>query len=186
MKKSVAEHKASSPGIEFYVVSGGLEEVIRGSSIAKHLSGIWGCQFAEEDGQIRYVRNLVSFTEKTKFLFQINKGLAADAGPYMVNELVPQEQRRIPFSNMIYVGDGLTDVPCFSLLDHFGGTPFGVFDAKKAESPKKAWEKLVTPKRVTSMNAPRYRKTDDLGALLRVAVKSICLRMDSRTGAARL
>jgi phosphoserine phosphatase len=186
LKKSVAEHQASSPGIEFYVISGGLEEVIRGSSIAKHLTGIWGCQFAEEDGEVRHIRNLVSFTEKTKYLFQINKGLPPTSGPYQVNELVPPDNRRIPFPNMIYVGDGLTDVPCFSLLDHFGGTPFGVFDAKKSESPKKAWEKLVTPKRVTSMNAPKYRKIDDLGALLRVAVKSICLRMDSRTGSVRL
>lgn len=186
LRLQVAEHKLSSPGIEFYVVSGGLEEVIRGSSLAKHLNGIWGCQFAEDNGQISYLKNIVSFTEKTKYLFQINKGLGSSKNPYAVNERVEVSERRVPFENMIYVGDGFTDVPCFSLLAHFNGTPFGVFDPKKADAPKKAWEKLVTPKRVTSMNAPKYRKTDELGALLRAAVAGICLKMDSRTGTAMM
>jgi len=185
LRDSVKDHPVSNPGIEFYVISGGLEEIIRGSSIAKYLSGIWGCEFAEEGGQIRYLKNIVSFTEKTKYLYTINKGLRDDAGPYAVNEKVEFPERRIPFENIIYVGDGLTDVPCFSLLAHFNGIPFGVFDPKKAGSPKKAWEQLVTPKRVTSMNAPKYRKTDDLGSLLRTAVKGLCLKMDARTHAVR-
>lgn len=77
----------------------------------------------------------------------------------------------------------MTDVPCFSLLDHFKGRAFGVFDPKKAGSPKKAWEQLVVPKRVTSLNAPKYRRTDELGSLLRTAVKRLCLEMDERLGA---
>jgi phosphoserine phosphatase len=121
LRDSVAEHHISNPAIEFYVVSGGLEEVIRGSSIAKHLAGIWACEFAEEGGQIRHLKNIVSFTEKTKYLFQINKGIGEAATPYAVNERVDQSARRVPFENMIYVGDGLTDVPCFSLVKHFGG-----------------------------------------------------------------
>jgi phosphoserine phosphatase len=181
LRASVGEHRSSSPGIEFYVISGGLEEIIRGSSIASHLAGIWGCQFAEEDGEIRYIKRMVTFTEKTKYLYYINKGIPDDAGPYAVNENVEQADRRVPFANMIYVGDGLTDVPCFSLLKASGGTSFGVFDPTKPESPKKAWEKLVAPKRVTSMNAPHYGMTDDLGALLHVAVKYLCLRLDART-----
>lgn len=185
LEKSVKEHPLSNPGIEFYVVSSGLEQIIRGSSIAKHLAGIWGCEFAEEDGQIRHIKNVVSFTEKTKYLFTINKGIPDNAGPYAVNERKEPSDRRIPFEHMIYIGDGLTDVPCFSLLDHFGGRAFGVFDPKKAGSPKKAWEQLVVPKRVTSMNAPKYRKTDELGSLLRIAVKRLCLQMDERTRAVR-
>ena len=173
----------SNPGIEFYVISSGLEEIIRGSSIAKHLSGIWGCEFAEKDKQIKYIKNVVSFTEKTKYLYTINKGISDEAGPYAVNEKVGETDRRIPFPHMIYIGDGLTDVPCFSLLDHFGGRAFGVFDPSKAGSPKKAWEQLVVPKRVTSMNAPKYRKSDALGSLLRTAVKRLCLQMDERTHA---
>lgn len=126
-------------------------------------------------------------TEKTKFLFAINKGITdrdTHAKPYAVNEFVAPENRRIPFPNMIYIGDGLTDVPCFSMIQRFGGQTFGVFDPKKEGSPKKAWEKLVVPKRVTTLNSPRFGKLDDLGSLLRAAVKRICLNLDLRTQSA--
>ena len=103
---------------------------------------------------------------------------------YSVNELVMPENRRIPFENMIYVGDGLTDVPCFSLIGKSNGKAFGVFDPSKTDSPKKAWEKLVAPKRVSTMNSPRYGEGDDLGALIRVAVSEICSRLDTKSQAA--
>ena len=182
----VAKHRASNPTIEFYVISGGLEEIIRGSRIAKHLSGLWGCRFAEERRQIKHVQNVISFTEKTKVLFAINKGLARAGqarGPYAVNEEVLEQNRRIPFSNIIYVGDGLTDVPCFSVVQRFGGKAFGIFDPTNEASPKKAWEKLVTPHRVQSIHAPKYRPTDELGALIRTAVRAICFDLDARVGA---
>jgi phosphoserine phosphatase len=178
------EHPLSNPGIEFHVISGGLEDVIRGSKIASHLNGIRGCRFEEgPDGVIRAVKNVVSFTEKTRYIFEINKGLLGDSRdrPYDVNEQMHPENRRVPFQNMIYVGDGFTDVPCFSLVTHFGGKAFGVFDPKKIGSPKKAWEKLVTPQRVMSLNSPKYGPKDDLGTLLRVAVSSLCMNLDIRT-----
>jgi hypothetical protein len=124
----------------------------------------------------------VTFTEKTKYLFEINKGIAAVdeeyGNPYAVNQFVAQEDRRIPFENIIYIGDGLTDVPCFSLIDHFKGVAFGVFDPKKEGSPKKAWETLAAPRRVKTLNSPKFGKHDDLGALLRATVGQICVRMD--------
>ena len=125
--------------------------------------------------------NAISFTEKTKYLFAINKGfIGIRDQPYQVNENVIRENRRIPFQNMIYIGDGFTDVPCFSLLNANGGQSFGVFDPKREGSPKKAYEKLVMPKRVVTMNSPRYSKDDDLGALLRIAVQTICSQMELR------
>jgi hypothetical protein len=185
LKDAVQQHQLSSPGIQFYVVSGGLEEIIRGSSITKYLSGVWGCQFAEENGEIRHIKKLVSFTEKTKYLFYINKGLGPNAGAYAVNEKIDPKNRRVPFENMIYLGDALTDVPCFSLVEGNEGRAFGVFNPENPDSPKKAWEKLVAPKRVTTMNAPKYGPTDELGALLRAHVQSLCFRLDGRTGAVR-
>lgn len=176
------EHKASRPAIEFYIVSGGLEEVIRGSRVAQYMTGIRGCRFAEQDDVISHVMNSVSFTEKTRYIFEINKGFVDErSNPYNVNKAVADADRRIPLQNMIYVGDGLTDVPCFSLISKNNGRAFGVFDPKKKDSPKKAWEGLVAPKRVSTMNSPRYGPDDDLGSLLRAAVKAICLDLDVRT-----
>lgn len=176
------QHPMSNPSIEFYIVSGGLEEVIKGSKIAKYFTNIWGCTFAEEDGAIRHVKRAISFTEKTKYLFEVNKGLnLLPPQPYAVNEFVAPQNRRVPLENMIYLGDGLTDVPCFSLLKNTGGTSFGIFDPKKKDSPKKGWEKLVVPHRVNALNSPKYGAEDDLGSLLRTAVAALCLKLDLRT-----
>ena len=177
------EHRISRPAIEFFIVSGGLEAVVRGSSIARHFTGIWGSCFEEVDGRVARIRNAISFTEKTKYIYAINKGIENEVrrDPYAVNRAVAQENRRVPFGNMIYVGDGLTDVPCFSLIQNAGGSAFGVFDPQKKDSPKKAWEQLVAPHRVSTMNSPRYGAKDDLGSLLRAAVHQVCIKMDLRT-----
>lgn len=177
-----AQHRVSNPVVEFYVISGGLEEVIRGSKIARFMSGIWGNRFWEnpELGYITHLKNAVTFTEKTKHLFEINKGLVDSTRRehYAVNKHISPPDRRVPFKNMIYVGDGLTDVPCFSLLQANGGIPFGVFDPKKEGSPKKAYETLVTTKRTSTTNSPHYGEKDDLGSIIRAAVTQICVRLD--------
>jgi len=182
LREQVQDHPISHPSVEFYVVSGGLEEIIKGSKIAEYFSGIWGCRFEEHDGVIKSVMQAISFTEKTKYLFEINKGVNVKAPvPYAVNEFVAPDNRRIPLENMIYLGDGLTDVPCFSLLALNQGTSFGIFDPKKKDSPKKGWEKLVVPHRVHTLNSPKYGAEDDLGSLLRIAVTGICIKLDLRT-----
>jgi phosphoserine phosphatase len=182
LRQIAREHKFSNPIVEFYIISSGLEEVILGTKCADQFEAIWGCTYYEEDGQIAGIKNSISFTEKTKYLFAINKGFKdVRVRPYVVNEAVEKPDRRVPFENMIYIGDGLTDVPCFSLLNSSGGSSFGVFDPKKKDSPKKAWEKLIVPKRVHTMNSPRYGDTDDLGALLRIAVREVCLRLELKS-----
>jgi phosphoserine phosphatase len=183
LRAMTRDHPLTNPAVEFYVVSGGLEEVIRGSSIATYFTGICGCRFAEDNGVIRFLQNAVSFTDKTRYVFEINKGLAMPSRdrPYAVNEHVADEDRRIPLRNMIYIGDGLTDVPCFSLIRKNGGQAFGVFEPRREGSPKKAWEKLAAPQRVTTLNRPRFRKNDDLGAILRATVTSLLVQLDSRT-----
>jgi hypothetical protein len=186
LRKIVAEHTLSHPSIEFYIVSGGLEEIIRGSKVAKFFDGIWGCRFSEKQSQIAAIKNVISFTEKTKYIFSINKGLNKkfSKNQFLVNEYFAKEDRRIPFHNMIYVGDGLTDVPCFSLLNQYGGYSFGVFDPTMDESPRKGFEKLLAPSRTRSLNSPKYNSNDELGSLIRAAVRQICLNMDLRLGSA--
>jgi hypothetical protein len=166
--------------IEFYIVSGGLYEVVAGSAIVrKYFKSIYGCHLAgdTEDGTLKYVKRSITFTEKTRFIYEIHKGLdprETARNPALVNKFVPQERRRIPLSNMIYVGDGLTDIPCFSLLKSSGGLGFGVFDPKQEKKAKTALEEFLQTDRVISMHAPNYEKDADLGSILRAAVANRC------------
>jgi 2-hydroxy-3-keto-5-methylthiopentenyl-1-phosphate phosphatase len=183
LRTEVAKYKINNPQIEFYIISGGLEEVILGSSVAPYINRIYGCRFAEdESGVVCGIKNVISFTEKTRFLYELNKGIGADGAdsrvnPYQVNNEKLPSDRRIPLSNMIYVGDGLTDVPCFSVLKE-KGLGLGVFDPRRAGKPKQAFQQLLAPKRVTSLNAPEYRELDQLGALLRAAVSAKCQEIE--------
>ena len=165
--------------IEFYIVSGGLQEVIAGSHVVQsHFNGLHGCQLGEsDDGEIRFVKRCVTFTEKTRYLFEINKGIRTDVSrrqPHAVNNKVAR--RRVPFSNMIYVGDGLTDIPCFSLVREGGGRTFGVL--AKNKTAKQAFEDLLQERRVDSLHSPDYRENADLGALIRAAVYNLATTID--------
>lgn len=168
--------------IEFYIVSGGLQEVIAGSQTVKeHFAGFYGCQLDEgADGAIRYVKRCVTFTEKTRYIFEINKGVPFEESrknPMLVNNRA--DQRRIPFKHMIYVGDGLTDIPCFSLIRERGGWTFGVWSPNK--SPKQAFQDLLQQRRVDSLHSPDYQHDADLGAMIRAAVETLVASIELDT-----
>lgn len=160
----------------FRIISGGLLEVVLGSEIVRrHFTGVRGCEFADDPGTscIAEVKRAITFTEKTRYLFEINKGVEPSdtlKNPYVVNRDVAPAARPVPFSNMIYVGDGLTDIPCFSLLKKEHGTSFGVFDPARKESARRAFTEFLQTDRVISMHAPRYGRGDELGSFLRTAV----------------
>lgn len=141
----------------------------------KYFDGIYASELAGEadDSPLKYVKRCVTFTEKTRYILEINKGLdheKARRNPYEVNLDVPPEARRVRLSNMVYLGDGLTDVPCFSLIGRAGGTVFGVFSATEIAKAKRAFLEFLEPGRVTSAYTARYRNSDDLGIMLRTAV----------------
>jgi hypothetical protein len=100
--------------------------------------------------------------------------LSAWKNPVLVNRFLRPEERRIPLNNMIYVGDGLTDIPCFSLLKASGGLGFGIFDPNQERKTKEALEQFLQTDRVLSMHAPNYTKGTELGSLLRAAVANRC------------
>ena len=170
--------------VEFYIISGGLQAMLEGSKIVRrYFKGAYGCQLGgdTEDGILKYVRSSVTFTEKTRYLFEINKGIdQSESGtkPYLVNIAKEPKDRRIPFPNMIYVGDGLTDIPCFSTVQLFGGKAFGGFNPTDRDKAKQAFEKMLIPHRVISTHSPRYSEDDDLGSLLRAATIKICLDIE--------
>jgi len=193
LEKRVKRYKGVD--IKFYVISGGLQEVIEGSGIIqKYFGSVYGSQLAgdSDNGVLKYIKRCITFTEKTRYLFEINKGFKPSRtrrNPYLVNENVPLDKRPIPFQNMIYVGDGLTDIPCFSLVqkgagEKIGGTAFGVFDPVRKRSAKWVLTKLLKTGRVISSQAPAYRDSDALGSLLRATVATRCSEISVKRRAA--
>jgi hypothetical protein len=122
--------------------------MIRGSAIARHVDGIWGCEFIENplqpgflqqkeleltaEAEIAQIGMVIDNTTKTRALFEINKG--TNKNPAIdVNSRVAAEDRRIPFQNMIYIADGPSDVPSFSVVKGNGGNAYGVYNPAKQD-----------------------------------------------------
>jgi hypothetical protein len=174
--KKESSLKAARVNLEFYIVSGGLEEMILGSSIAKYVDGVFGSTFAY-DKKLREVvgiKSAISFTEKTRFLYGINKGLSVTdlrIKPYKINDAVPVDDRRIPFSQMIYIGDGPSDIPALSTVTNSGGLGIGV------SSPHKTFTKgyeLARGKRIT---VGPYTANYKSGSDMRKVLEETILRM---------
>ncbi len=163
--------------IEFYVVSSGIGEILRATKISSQFTDIWAGDFSyNASGEIKHLKNVVSFTDKTRFLFQIAKGIIGPRSrsePFAVNEKVPSEKMHVPFEQMIAVGDGYTDIPCFSLLQKNHGIAIGVYDRASRERWGKAWGFLEN-QRVTHIVAADYRKNSGLDDALSMAVERVC------------
>ena len=150
------KYKAFDIRLEHYVVSTGFAETIRGSAIAPYVDGIFGCEFIEDvlqpgfldtpDGdaglksssvaaelgiatgpEISQVACALDNTSKTRYLFEINKGSNKYPDTIDVNSTIARESRRVPFENMVYIADGPSDVPAFSILNYNGGSTFAVY-----------------------------------------------------------
>ena len=118
--------------VEHYIVSTGMLKVIEGSAVSDHVEHIWGCDFIEEevDGKtiISEVGYSIDNTSKTRALFEINKGVhRRDRKDIDVNSFIPEEMRRVQFINMVYVADGPSDIPSFSLVNKSGGATFAIY-----------------------------------------------------------
>ncbi len=164
--------------LEHYVVSTGLLQMIRGSAIAPHLDGIWGCELLEdinsEDQVVTQLGYVLDNTTKTRALFEINK--SSNKHDIDVNARIALEDRRIPFQNMIYVADGPSDVPVFSVLNQNQGRTFGVYNPGSAKEFKQV-NQLQVDGRVNSIGAADYRPGSQAFMWLSNAVEEIADRI---------
>ena len=162
--------------LEFYIISSGIGDLIRHTSIAKYFRDIWASDFVyDSKGEIAFPKKILSFTDKTRYLFQISKGMVGEnyrSEPYVVNDKYDSGEYVIPFSNMIYIGDGLTDVPCFSLVRKYKGTAIAVYDAQNTQAYGKAW-KFIKENRVSNLHSANYEKGSDLYNTITMAIDSI-------------
>lgn len=116
--------------VEHYIISSGVKEIIEGTPIAKYFKEIYAAEFLyDEDGVPVWPAMAVNYTSKTQFLFRINKGVLDVTEHKELNTYTTEEERRVPFSNMIYIGDGFTDVPCMKLVKVNGGHSVAVYSS---------------------------------------------------------
>jgi hypothetical protein len=158
--------------VSCYIISGGIEEFIRETPVGLKADGVWASSFDyDEKGRPVAIKNVMSFTEKTRYIFCINKGVEvlARSSPYMVNTDEPDRKKRaVPFSNMIYIGDGPSDIPCMSLITLFKGRAIGIL----GERAERAWE-LGFGRRSNITIPPDFRE-DKVGYThLRKAVQQV-------------
>lgn len=118
--------------IEHYILSSGTTEIIEGTSIAKEFTKIFGCEFLfDENGIAKWPKNAVNYTSKTQYLYRISKGALDVTDDEKVNQRV--EDKHVQFRNMVYLGDGLTDVPCMAIVHEKGGKSIAVFQKGEEE-----------------------------------------------------
>lgn len=159
--------------VEHYIVSSGVKEIIDGTSIAPYFKKIYACEFMYDyNGLIQWPKFAVNYTAKTQFLFRINKGvLKIDSkSTEQLNQYTPENERRIPFRNMIYIGDGLTDVPCMKLVKANGGQSIAVYDEKRG---KEAAEGLKKDNRVNFVAPADYSAGSDIETIVQAIMKKI-------------
>jgi hypothetical protein len=166
--------------LEFYLISSGIGDVVRHTRIAHEFTQIWASEFEYgEHGSISFPKRVVSFTDKTRYLFHIQKGIigpAYEGKPFEVNRKVAEDRLRVPFDQMIFVGDGYTDIPCFSLVRQAGGIAFGVWDPKHRDKRSRAWG-FIEDGRVNNLNQARYDEDAELYQWLEEAVNSLAARI---------
>ena len=156
--------------VEHYVISSGLKEIIEGSPISDAFKEIYASEFYyDESGTPVWPKLAVNFTAKTQFVYRINKGVLDVSDDKTLNDSMPDDSKRVPFTNMIYVGDGLSDVPCMKMMRAYGGQAIAVYQ----ETNRMAVEDLMAKHRVDFIFKADYSE----GTPLDLTVKNIIRKM---------
>ena len=158
-----------------YVNSSGLKEIIEGTSIAREFKHVYACSFLYNvDGIAYWPAVAVNYTNKTQFIFKINKGVESVFDSKEVNRYIPEEERAVPFRRMIYVGDGTTDIPCMRLVKNFGGHSIAVYNPDQ-KGARKEMASLIHDNRVNHVCPADYSEGSDIDMLVRTIIDKIDL-----------
>lgn len=164
---------ANSKGLicEHYLITSGNKEIVEGCPIFDDFKQVFGCEYLySESGEAFWPRTIVNYTQKTQYIFRISKGVINTNDDREINEKTPN--RRIIYQNMIYMGDGLTDVPCMILVKENGGTSIAVY-------PKGSQEKvahLFEDGRVNYICKADYSSNSELEKVVKLIIDGISIR----------
>ena len=123
--------------VEHYIISSGTYEIIQGTPIAKYFKRIYACRYMyDEKGEAMWPALAINYTLKTQYIYRISKGTLDVTDDYNLNRVQDESLRRIAYRNMIYIGDGMTDIPCMKLVNSYGGHSIGIYNNETGDKTK--------------------------------------------------
>ena len=160
--------------VEHYINSSGLKEIVEGTPIAKEFRYIFAGSFIyDESGEAVWPGIAVDSTNKTQFLFKINKGIFSARDNKRLNASMAEEKKRVPFTHMVYFGVGDTDVPCMKIVEMFGGHSIAVYNPEDSRKKKSAF-KLKKQGRVSFALPADYSKGSETFEVIKAIIDKIC------------
>lgn len=155
--------------VEHYIISSGLKEMIKGTAIAGEFKKIYASAFMyDEYGVPEWPAQTINYTNKTQFLFRIEKGCLNINDHEGVNEYIPPENIRVPLRNIVYFGDSDTDIPCMKLVNSYGGHSIGVYD--KASGNKEKVYRLIKNNRIRYFAPADYTEGSEIDCLVKAII----------------
>ena len=171
--------------VEHYINSSGIREMIEGTEIAREFRRIYACSFLYDvNGVAVWPAVSVNYTNKTQFMFKINKGIEEVYDSHRINRYVPEDQRPVPFARMVYFGDGTTDIPCMKLVKEKGGHSIAVYNPAERQERWTAMQALVDENRVSYVCGADYRAGSRLDEVAKRILDKIAAdsRLDALSG----
>lgn len=156
--------------IEHYIISSGTYEIIQGTPIAKYFKRIYACRYMyDENGEAIWPALAINYTLKTQYIYRISKGILDVTDDYNLNRLQDESLRHIAYRNMIYIGDGMTDIPCMKMVKQKGGKSIAVYAAGRSETAKP----LVYDDRINYVCVADYSQNSTLDKIVKLMIENM-------------
>ena len=169
--------------LEFYLITGGFVDIPRGTSIARYFKQMWGCEFQYNDkGEIEFLKRQMTHTEKTRYLYYLSKGIDRENEKDLIYNYqdLPAENIHVPLNQVIYVGDGSSDIPCFTVLNQYGGIAIGIYPQNCSADEWEHLENISSSQKLSSLVPANYQKDSPLMRSLLLAIDCIGKRIALR------
>ena len=158
--------------IEHYIISSGTYEIIQGTPIAKYFKRIYACRYMyDENGEALWPALAINYTLKTQYIYRISKGTLDVTDDYNLNRVQDESLRRIAYRNMIYIGDGMTDIPCMKLVKERGGKSIALYASGNSESVKP----LVDDERINYVCVAAYTPDSPLENIVKLMIENMAV-----------
>ena len=158
--------------IEHYIISSGTYEIIQGTPIAKYFKRIYACKYMyDENGEAIWPALAINYTLKTQYIYRISKGILDVTDDYNLNREQDESLRRIAYHNMIYIGDGMTDIPCMKMVKEKGGKSIALYTTGRSETVKP----LVDDDRINFVCVADYSPNSTLEKMVKLIIENMAI-----------